>query len=210
MRKLICTLSILPFLAACATPAPPPGRIVTSDQANRSGLAGAAAAPLRDVNLMRTEIPPVLLDALADPYQRPRPFTCAEYIALVRPLDEALGPDFDIPAANDASLVRKANDLALGGAASVAQDIVPFRGWVRRLSGAQRHDALVSAAITAGASRRAYLKGLGEAKNCRAPAIPRRATTARAVPVARTAGRPLPTRLPATQAPASRTPPAPR
>jgi hypothetical protein len=174
MRKLICTLVALPVLAACATPAPPPGRIVTSDQANRSGLAGAAAAPLRDVNLMRTEIPPVLLDALDEPYKRPRPFTCAEYIALVRPLDEALGPDFDIPAVNDASLVRKANDVALGGAASVAQDIIPFRGWVRRLSGAQRHDALVSAAITAGAARRAYLKGLGEAKNCKAPATPKR------------------------------------
>lgn len=193
MRKLICTLAFLPLLAACATPAPPPGRIVTSDQANRSGLAGAAAAPLRDANLMRTEIPQVLLDALADPYNRPRPFTCAQYIALVRPLDEALGPDFDVPAADDASLVRKANDVALGGAASLAQDIVPFRGWVRRLSGAQRHDALVSAAITAGASRRAYLKGLGEAKNCKSPAIPRRAA-----PAARTT-RP---------APASRTPPA--
>ena len=203
MRKLICTLTVLPLLAACATPAPPPGRIVTSEQANRSGLTGAAAAPLRDVNLMRTEIPQVLLDALADPYKRPRPFTCAQYIALVRPLDEALGPDFDVPAADDASLVRKANDVALGGAASLAQDIVPFRGWVRRLSGAQRHDALVSAAITAGASRRAYLKGLGEAKGCKAPAIPRRAAPPRAVSRAAPA-RPLPTR----PDPASRTPPA--
>ena len=203
MRKLICTLALLPLLPACPTPAPPPGRIVTSDQANRSGLAGAAAAPLRDANLMRTEIPQVLLDALADPYKRPRPFTCAQYIALVRPLDEALGPDFDVPAADDASLVRKANDVALGGAASLAQDIVPFRGWVRRLSGAQRHDALVSAAITAGASRRAYLKGLGEAKGCKAPAIPRRAAPPRAVSRAAPA-RPLPTR----PDPASRTPPA--
>ena len=203
MRKLICTLTVLPLLAACAPPAPPPGRIVTSEQANRSGLTGAAAAPLRDVNLMRTEIPQVLLDALADPYMRPRPFTCAQYIALVRPLDEALGPDFDVPAADDASLVRKANDVALGGAASLAQDIVPFRGWVRRLSGAQRHDALVSAAITAGASRRAYLKGLGEAKGCKAPAIPRRAAPPRAVSRAAPA-RPLPTR----PDPASRTPPA--
>ena len=200
MRKLICTLAVLPLLAACASPKPPPGRIVTSEQANRSGLTGAAAAPLRDANLMRTEIPQVLLDALADPYKRPRPFTCAQYIALVRPLDEALGPDFDVPAADDASLVRKANDAALSGAASLAQDIVPFRGWVRRLSGAQRHDALVSAAITAGASRRAYLKGLGEAKSCKSPAIPRRAAPVRPTPVARAA--------PARPAPASRTPPA--
>lgn len=181
MRKPACILAILPVLAACAT-TPPPGRIVTTDQANRSGIAGAAAAPLRDINVMRTEIPQVLLDALDDPYKRPRPFTCAEYAALVRPLDEALGPDFDIPAADEASLVRKANDVALSGAASVAQDIIPFRGWVRRLSGAQRHDALVSAAITAGAARRAYLKGLGEARNCKAPATPKRAAPAKPPP----------------------------
>nr|QQZ48666.1 hypothetical protein JKL49_14210 [Phenylobacterium glaciei] len=45
--------------------------------------------------------------------------------------------------------------------AGAASDLIPFRGWVRRLSGAQRHDSLVTAAINAGAVRRAYLKGLG-------------------------------------------------
>ena len=194
MRKLACALLALPLMSACASPKPPPGRIVTTEQANRSGISGAAAAPLRDMNVIRTDIPPVLLEALDDPYKRPRPFTCPQYIALVRPLDDALGPDFDIPTV-EASLVRKANDVALGGAASLAQDIVPFRGWVRRLSGAQRHDALVSAAITAGAARRAYLKGLGEAKGCKSPATPKRAA-------------PSPPAKPAARAAPSRTPPA--
>jgi hypothetical protein len=43
---------------------------------------------------------------------------------------------------------------------------------VRKLTGAERHDHLVQDAITAGAVRRAYLKGLGEAKGCNPPATP--------------------------------------
>jgi hypothetical protein len=56
--------------------------------------------------------------------------------------------------------------------ASAASDVIPFRGWVRKLTGAERHDKLVQSAITAGAVRRAYLKGLGEAKGCNPPATP--------------------------------------
>jgi hypothetical protein len=51
---------------------------------------------------------------------------------------------------------------------------VPFRGWVRKLSGAERYSKEVAAAIAAGTVRRAYLKGLGEAKGCAAPAAPSR------------------------------------
>ncbi|HEX5775342.1 MAG TPA: hypothetical protein VFX95_01555, partial [Caulobacteraceae bacterium] len=53
-----------------------------------------------------------------------------------------------------------------------AQDVIPFRGWVRKLTGAERHDRLVGQAIHAGQVRRAYLKGLGEARGCNPPATP--------------------------------------
>ena len=43
---------------------------------------------------------------------------------------------------------------------------------MRRLSGAEQHDKFVQAAITAGAVRRGYLKGLGESKGCLPPATP--------------------------------------
>jgi hypothetical protein len=43
---------------------------------------------------------------------------------------------------------------------------------VRKLTGAERHDSYVAAAITAGAVRRAYLKGLGESRGCSPPATP--------------------------------------
>jgi hypothetical protein len=50
--------------------------------------------------------------------------------------------------------------------------MIPLRGWVRKLTGAERHDRLVQSAITSGNVRRAYLKGLGEARGCNPPATP--------------------------------------
>lgn len=175
------TLPTLILLCACASapkPAPPLSpRVVTTDQANREGMKGAAAAPLRDVNLLRTKIPQVLLDALNDPYERPKPITCASLAAAIQPLNDALGSDIDEPAsADDRDLIDKgrdaAEDTAFGMMASAAQDLIPMRGWVRKLTGAEQHDRLVRAAITAGGIRRGYLKGLGEMKNCPPPATP--------------------------------------
>jgi len=56
---------------------------------------------------------------------------------------------------------------------SEAQSQIPFDGFIRVLSGADRHDHLVMAAIQAGAIRRAYLKGLGEMRQCLPPDVPR-------------------------------------
>ncbi|MFA7261630.1 MAG: hypothetical protein WC068_01295 [Caulobacter sp.] len=179
MRRLFLIPAVA-LLAACATnspgkaPASASGRIQTSDQINRGSVTGAASSPMRDLNMLRSKIPPVLLEALEDPYERPRPATCSELIALLRPLNEALGPDIDEPSSpDDRALIAKgrdvAGDTALGMMASAAQDLIPMRGWVRRLSGAEQHDRLVRAAITAGGIRRGYLKGLGEAKGCNPP-----------------------------------------
>ena len=145
-------------------------QVQTSAQANTENIQGAVAAPLRDLNVLRTKIPEVLLQALADPYARPaRPVTCARLVVLIKPLDEALGPDIDIPSTDDGDRGRNA---AFGLVAGVASDVIPLRGWVRRLTGAERHDNLVHSAILAGAVRRAYLKGLGEARGCKPPATP--------------------------------------
>jgi hypothetical protein len=45
-------------------------------------------------------------------------------------------------------------------------DIIPYRGWVRKLSGAERHAKKVDQAYQAGKLRRAYLKGLGLVMGC--------------------------------------------
>jgi hypothetical protein len=184
MRPLLSLLAALPLVAACATtpPAPPPERIQTTSEANRESVSGAMAAPLRDVNVLRTKIPPILLQVMADPYARPKPAQCSDLIALVAPLDAALGEDLDsLPAGEDEDLFDRgreaAGGAALGMMASTAQDLIPFRGWVRKLSGAERHDQLVQSAIASGAVRRAYLKGLGEARGCKPPATPQHRAT---------------------------------
>lgn len=147
-------------------------QVQTSSEARRESLAGAATAPLRDLNLLRTKIPHVLLEAVADPYARPASTRCAHLIALVKPLNDALGADLDAPSVDEDDLLQKGREGALVAVAGVASEAVPFRGWMRKLSGAEQHDAFVQAAITAGAVRRAYLKGLGEAKGCNPPATP--------------------------------------
>lgn len=184
MRKLAVTpLVLLLGLGATSAmggqpqPAPDSGPVRTTDDINRGSVTGAVSAPMRDLNLLRSKIPPVLLQALEDPYERPKPATCTELVALMRTLNDVLGPDIDEPSTpDDRALIAKgkdaAGDTALGMVASAAQDLIPLRGWVRKLSGAQQHDRLVQASITAGGIRRGYLKGLGEAKGCNPPATP--------------------------------------
>jgi hypothetical protein len=155
--------------------APPPEHVETSAEANRDGFTGAAKAPLRDLNLIRTKIPPILLQALADPYERPKKLSCPELASRLKTLDDVLGADLDQPSApDDGHLIEKgkeaAGDLAVDAVRSTAEGLIPMRGWVRKLTGAERHDRLVAAAITAGGIRRGYLKGLGEAKGCAKPA----------------------------------------
>lgn len=174
--KLAPTLliaALLPLLAGCLTErgngSP---KVETTSEANRESLKGAAESPLRDVNLLRTKIPDVLLFAMADPYNRPpKGWKCPDLIALVDPLDDALGEDLDAPG-QQPGMSEKSRGSVMGFAAGAASDMIPFRSWVRKLSGAERHDALVQKAITAGAVRRAYLKGLGESHGCNPPATP--------------------------------------
>lgn len=180
LRLALAVLAAGSLGAAACTTAPPHGaqKIETTKQAERDSVVGAAEAPLRDANLLRTKIPPVLLDAVAEPYALPdlprkagRVEVCHLLEALVAPLDAALGPDLDVPVEKQ-GLARRGRDTAMGFMATAASDVVPFHSWVRKLSGAERHDQLVQNAITSGAVRRAYLKGLGEAHGCDPPATP--------------------------------------
>lgn len=183
MRRIVILPLVLASLGAAActtTRADGSPQVQTTSEANQENVQGAASAPLRDLNVLRTKIPAVLLEAMADPYERPAPLAkragkpaqCAQLVALIKPLDDALGADLDTPSTDEDDLLQKGRSTALGAAASFASDAIPFRGWVRKLSGAERHDKLVVAAITAGGVRRAYLKGLGEARGCEPPATP--------------------------------------
>lgn len=153
--------------------------LLTPEQQGQQGVVhGVVEQPFRDFNVIRTKIPPVLLRAIADPYERPQPPTCAGLSVAVSALDDALGPDLDEPVSTEhpGTLTRaegSARTGALDAMRSGVQSEIPFDGFIRVLTGAQRHDKLVMAAIQAGAIRRGYLKGLGESLRCTLPAAPR-------------------------------------
>jgi hypothetical protein len=52
----------------------------------------------------------------------------------------------------------------------VVGSLIPFRGIIRELSGANDQQRKVSTAIQAGVARRAYLKGVGQQRGCAYPA----------------------------------------
>ena len=163
----------LPLAGCLTTSKEDPQRVQTTSEAERESVSGAVEAPLRDLNVLRTKIPEVLLQAMADPYERPAGGRCIDLIARLNPLNDALGEDLDLTAkAGEDGMMAKGKTTALTLASGAASDVIPFRGWIRKLSGAEQHDKYVQAAITAGAVRRAYLKGLGEAKGCNPPATP--------------------------------------
>ena len=167
-------------LAGCASPDTAKGAAKEGVQ-----LQKAAEAPLADLNLVQQKIPPVLEAAVKAPYALPSERTCPALANEVRALDAALGPDLDTPPTPaDPGLVARGTNLvgdtandALRGA---AESVIPFRGWVRKLDGAERHSKAVAAAIAAGSVRRAFLKGVGQVLNCGAPAAPLQALAASA------------------------------
>jgi hypothetical protein len=147
--------------------------------ASQPGAVGqAASTPLSDLNLVRAEIPPVLAAAQRAPYAPPAERSCSALAADVQALDAVLGADLDAPPrGDDPGLIERSGgvvgDAAVGAVRRTAEDVVPFRGWVRKLTGAERHAREVQAAATAGTIRRAYLKGLAQAAGCAPPAAPR-------------------------------------
>jgi len=157
----------------------PGGRLLSPEQEGRQGIVkGVLVQPFRDFGLMESKIPPVLLEAVADPYARVSPATCDQLAAEIRRLEGALGPDLDAPINTQrlSNLKRgegQARDVSLDAMRGAEQGYIPFDGAIRAVSGADRHDHRVLAAIQAGAVRRAYLKGMGEMQHCGPPATPR-------------------------------------
>lgn len=134
-------------------------------------IVNAATTPLRDLNLVHAEVPAVLLEAQKEPYGVPADSSCAALEGSIRALDEVLGPDLDAPVTpSHPSLLERASNeaakAAVGALRRTAEGVVPYRAWVRQLSGAERYSKQVAAAIAAGGVRRAFLKGLMVSKDC--------------------------------------------
>ena len=154
-------------------------RLLTPEQEGRQGIVkGVAGQSFRDFGLLESRIPPVLTEAMADPYARVTPASCDHLAAEIARLEAALGPDLDAPINTErlSNMKRgegQARDASLDALRSTMQNYIPFDVYIRIVSGADRHDHRVLAAIQAGSVRRAYLKGLGEMEGCGPPAVPR-------------------------------------
>jgi hypothetical protein len=171
LRDLILAVMAVSPLAACET-ADTVGRGATEVGA---GLGNALSAPLEDLNLRHTPIPPSLVRAHANPYAIGGMDHCETIAAEVGSLDDALGPDADIPPPDQSNSQRRADKGAKATLSIVhgaAESAMPFHSWVRTLSGAERHRRDVQEAIMAGEQRRGFLKARGMSMNCAPPASP--------------------------------------
>ncbi len=157
--KLIAVAAVSVSLAACST-----GR--TAD--TRRGVTDAAYSPLRDVNLIRPEIP-LLLRNLQYPYSTATLTDCGAVRHEIGQLDAVLGPESYQPGP-DRNVWDRSGDFVeeqvIDAAEGTAQDLIPFRSWVRRISGASRAEREALRAVANGQQRRTFLRGYGASLGC--------------------------------------------
>ncbi|MDJ0920621.1 MAG: hypothetical protein QNI84_05800 [Henriciella sp.] len=139
------------------------------------GAGKAVTAPLDDLNLRRDEIPDQL-KAIKTPYSLDPEISCEQIAAEVEMLNSLLGRDWDIPPPEKDSIEDRAADGAstafLDTLASGTSGLIPYRGVVRSLTGADRHQKKVLKAYERGSHRRTFLKGIGMTKGCEGNAAP--------------------------------------
>lgn len=159
---MLCNMNLTPALLLSAALAL--AGCAASDQRQ---VAAAATTPFSDLNLVNAPIPDVLMQAQKAPYKAPVDPSCAALAAEIKSLDAVLGADLDTPATDaNPSLIERGSGAAAGAAQKAVEGAIPFRGWIRKLSGAERYSNQVAAAIAAGTVRRAFLKGVVQARAC--------------------------------------------
>lgn len=146
----------------------------TAGAQQRDSLGHVITQPLRDTRLSKTKIPPILQRAASAPYSSAQTRSCATIAAEVRRLDGALGTDVDVPG----KAKGEGAEIAAVAARTAVGTLIPGLGLVRVITGADKEQRRAEAAVYAGQTRRAFLKGLGYARKCQAPAAPTRAAVA--------------------------------
>ncbi len=133
-------------------------------EATRKQALEIGSQPARDMGMTKRDIPPVLEQALADPYGLRGLKTCAQLAGAVRSLNEALGPDYQSGGEYRENRVGK---LAAAGGKSVINSIIPFRSLVREITGAAPADRHMNAVVDAGLARRGFLRGVQYKQRCK-------------------------------------------
>jgi DNA-binding PucR family transcriptional regulator len=136
---------------------------------DRKDINNALTSPLKDLNLMREKIPEVLLKAEEAPYAIPVATSCKELKQEIHDLNKVLAPDIDQQNKKTSDRLQLSadavGDASLDAIKRTTESVIPYRSWVRKLTGAERASKMVANAINAGNLRRAFLKGF-KAKSC--------------------------------------------
>lgn len=117
--------------------------------------------PLGDLNLMQPATAAALQRAARAPYAPAGP-SCDAIVWEIAQLDTALGPDLDTRAPAKQKILPSVSQLE----GQAAGNFIPYEGALRFITGADRRDRKAAEMVLAGAVRRAYLKGAGEARGC--------------------------------------------
>lgn len=180
LARCLLSVAVLGAVASATMAAPPetptapaaPPAAPTATQSPPSAgsnvVGDVVSGPFKDLNLMKKDIPPVLVALDGKPYGPPVDGTCLGLAAEVLALDAVLGPDLDAPA----QAGRQSSSIATKALTQASHSLVPYRSWIRKLSGAERRAERLAAALLTGTARRAFLKGLGAAQGCEPPASP--------------------------------------
>lgn len=177
MRNRLTILGAFALILAGCVSQPEEGPSSTERALNSvsDGAGKAVTAPLDDLNLRRDKIP-TELKAIKTPYSLDPEISCDQILAEVEMLNSLLGRDWDVPPPDKAKLEDRAADGAstafLDTLASGSSGLIPYRGVVRSLTGADRHQKKVLRAYERGTHRRTFLKGIGLAKGCEGSAAP--------------------------------------
>lgn len=154
--RFITTIVLCGCMAGCATRASVAGR-------DEETVRGAMEEPLRDLSVWREAPPALLTEAADDPFSLPAEPDCQALAEEIVALNAILGPDIDAPrnAGDDGFSATELLAGAVGGVWSL-----PYRGIVRRMTGADRRDRELRHAILAGMVRRGFLKGVALRAGC--------------------------------------------
>lgn len=174
------------ILAGCSTlsaqpekfvPARPVSNIISDTVVGVfDGAWAAVQSPFEDIGLKKQTIPEKLQKIVDDPYALPPQVSCEGIQSEIIELDTLLGPDVCTPS-NQIGVAVSAKGEYVEQGAKLAREqavgmvsgkvnIIPFRGVVRRISGADKHVKLVERSYQAGKLRRAFLKGLMISGGC--------------------------------------------
>lgn len=121
----------------------------------------------RWLGLTGPDIPDVLKAVAANPYKAPAEPACETIPAELLALDKVLGADADTAQPKKSYVVSYAQRMA-GGA---VRGLVPYRGAIRFLTGADHKDHELMDAARAGWARRGFLRGLEANLNCAPPKV---------------------------------------